>query len=55
MQTLSNKILGLSKSMEFIAPDTLSNDPLDQRILNCAHSLAAMAASGQFQDDGSCH
>ena len=55
MQTLSNKILGLSKSMEFIAPDTLSNDPLDQRILNCAHSLAAMAASDQFQDDGSCH
>jgi hypothetical protein len=55
MQSLSNKILGLSKSMEFIAPDTLSNDPLDQRILNCAHSLAAMAASGQFQDDGSCH
>jgi len=55
MQTLSNKILGLSKSMVYIAPDTLSNDPLDQRILNCAHSLAAMAASGQFQDVGSCN
>ncbi|HEY4740688.1 MAG TPA: hypothetical protein VIH76_08855 [Candidatus Acidoferrales bacterium] len=55
MQALSDKILGLSKSMVYIAPDALSNDPLDQRILNCAHSLGAMAASGQFQDDGSCH
>jgi hypothetical protein len=28
---------------------------LDQSILNCAHSLAAMAANGQFVDDASCH
>jgi hypothetical protein len=33
----------------------LKSDPLDQQILNCARSLAAMAASGQFVDDGSCH
>lgn len=55
MQALNDKILGLSKSMVYIAPDSLSNDPLDQKVLNCAHSLGAMAASGQFQDDGSCH
>jgi hypothetical protein len=55
MHTLSNKILGLSKSMDYISPDTLTHDPLDEKILNCAHSLASMAAGGQFQDDESCH
>ncbi len=55
MKTLSNNILGASKSMDYISPDTLSHDPLDEKILNCAHSLASMAAGGQFQDDESCH
>jgi len=41
--------------MTYIAPDALENDPLDKKIVNCAHSLGAMAASGQFHDDGSCH
>jgi hypothetical protein len=55
MQTLANKIVELKKSMDYISRDTLANDPLDQKILNCAHFLASMAAGGQFQDDGSCH
>jgi hypothetical protein len=55
MQKLSNKILAARKNMNYISPDALKDDPLDQKILNCARSLASMAASGQFQDDGSCH
>jgi hypothetical protein len=55
MQKLSNTILESRKSMDYISPDTLNNDPLDQRIMNCAHSLASMVAGRQFQDDGSCH
>ncbi len=55
MQQLSDKMLSARKNMTYIAPDALANDPLDKKILNCAHSLAAMAASGQFHDDGSCH
>ena len=55
MQKMSNRILELRKSMDYISPDTLENDPFDQRIMNCAHFLASMAAGGQFQDDGSCH
>jgi hypothetical protein len=55
MQKLSNKILAARKNMNYISSDALKNDPMDQKILNCARSLAAMAASGQFQDDGSCH
>jgi hypothetical protein len=55
MQKLSDTILESHKSMDYVSPTTLSNDPLDQRIMNCAHSLASMAAGRQFLDDGSCH
>jgi hypothetical protein len=58
MQRWSDKILKARKDMDaakYMSPDALDNDPLFQKILNCAHSLAAMSASGQFQDDGSCH
>jgi hypothetical protein len=55
MKQLSDKMTSARKNMTYIAPDALANDPLDKKIVNCAHSLAAMAASGQFHDDGSCH
>jgi hypothetical protein len=55
MHKLSNAILESHKSMDYVAPTTLTDDPLDQRIMNCAHSLASMAAGRQFLDDGSCH
>jgi len=55
MQQLSDKMISARKNMTYIAPDALENDPLDKKIVNCAHSLGAMAASGQFHDDGSCH
>jgi hypothetical protein len=58
MQKWSDKILKAFKDMDgakYMSSGALDNDPLFQKILNCAHSLAAMSASGQFQDDGSCH
>jgi hypothetical protein len=58
MQKWSNKILQARKDMDaakYMSPDWLNNDPLFQKILNCAHSLASMASSGQFEDDGTCH
>jgi hypothetical protein len=55
MQKLSNKILSARKNMNYIPPDALKGDDLDNKILNCARSLASMAASGQFLDDGSCN
>ena len=55
MKNLSDRFVVANKSRTYVSPDSLNNDPLDQRILNCARSLAAMAASGQFVDDGSCH
>ncbi len=55
MQELSNKLLAARQNLNYIPRDALKDDPLDQQILACARSLAAIAASGQFQDDGSCH
>lgn len=54
MRSLSDKYLQLTVSRTYIAPNSLDNDPLDQKIRTCAHSLAAMATSNQFVDDGSC-
>jgi hypothetical protein len=55
MQKLSNKILAARQNMSYVSGDALRDDPLNQQILSCARSLASMAASGQFQDDVSCH
>ena len=55
MQSLSNKMLSARKDMNYIAPDALQNDPLDQKILACGRALGAMAAAGRFQDNGACH
>jgi len=54
MKKLSNQYVATRQSLAYIAPDALANDPLNQKLVNCGHSLAAMAANGQFVDDGSC-
>jgi hypothetical protein len=55
MEKLGNNILAFGKSRDYLAPDALDHDPLNQRILSCAHSLASMVASGRFEDDGTCY
>ena len=55
MQELGNKVLAARKNLSYITPDIVQKDPLDQKILNCARSLAAMVASGEFQDNRSCN
>jgi hypothetical protein len=55
MQKLSAQYLAMRKSLTYIAPDSLDNDPLNQQIQNCAQGLAPLIASGQFQDAAACH
>jgi hypothetical protein len=55
MKKLSDRFVDANKSRIYASPNALDNDPLDQRILNCAHSLSAMAANNQFVDEGFCH
>ncbi len=54
MTALSGKYLKANARREYVAPDSLSKDPLAQKLLTCWRSLEAMASSGQFVDDGSC-
>lgn len=54
MESLTDKYLRTTAKRDYIAPDSLGNDPLEQKLLACWHSLASMASSNQFVDDGSC-
>lgn len=54
MKQLSDKYVTKRIKMEFVGPDSLTNDPMDQSLIACGKSLGAMAASGQFVDDGTC-
>ena len=55
MAKLSDKYVVARANMTYISPDALQNDNLNQRLMACGRSLSAMAASGQFVDDGSCN
>jgi hypothetical protein len=55
MRALSVQLLAERKIMQYVSPEHLRDDPLNQKILTCARSLASMAVGGQFVDDVSCH
>jgi len=54
MGALNDRYLKITVSRVYLAPDSLSSDPLEQKLLTCWHSLESMASSNQFVDDGSC-
>ncbi len=54
MNALTDKYLKITVSRDYLAPDSLNSDPLEQKLLTCWQSLASMASSNQFVDDGSC-
>lgn len=54
MSALTDKYLKITASRDYLAPDSLNNDPLDQKLLTCWQSLASLASSNQFVDDGAC-
>jgi hypothetical protein len=51
----TGKYLEKRVKLEFIDPHSMDDDLLNQKIPRCARSLAAMATSNPFLDDGSCH
>lgn len=55
MKALSEKLLDARKLVQFVSFDSFNDDPLNQKVVSCASALAAMAVSGQFADDVSCH
>ncbi len=59
VQTWSNRLVDARKSMGAanyaLSPEALKNEPLSERIVSCGRFLGKMLASGDFQDDSSCH
>lgn len=55
----SNRLVEARNSMDTakyaMSSGALQNDPLSQKLVTCGRFLATMLASGQFQDDPSCH
>lgn len=54
MAKLSDKYVSMRANLNYIAPDALQNDELNQRVVSCGRFLATMTASGQFSEDRSC-
>ena len=54
MDELTDKYLKIAARRDYLAPDALNSDPMEQKLLTCWHSLASTASSNQFVDDGSC-
>ena len=54
MTAVADQYLTISARRDYVAPDSLSKDPLAQKLLTCWRSLESMASSNQFVDDGSC-
>ena len=56
MAQLSDRFLSLRTTLTYVSPDSLDNDPLDQKILACAQGMASQAIPGaQFEDVAACH
>ena len=55
MNRLSDKYLQMANNLNYIDPNSLSNNPLEQRLVACGHFLVNMVSSNQLADDGSCH
>ena len=54
MKSLSDKYVGMTKSMNYIDPNSLQADPLNQKVVTCSHFLSSIASTQSFLDNGSC-
>ncbi len=56
VRQLSDRCLVLRSTFPYVSPDSLDNDPLDQKILACAQGLSTHALpGGKFEDVSACH
>ena len=55
MLQMSERFLTQHRNVSYTSPDSFVNNPEDEKILSCSRALAAMAATGVFQDELSCH
>jgi hypothetical protein len=54
MKNLADQYVQITNNRDYIDPNSLRSNPLNQKFVTCAHSLSSMASTNQFIDDGSC-
>jgi hypothetical protein len=54
MRTLEQKYMTMATNLQYIDPNSLASDPLNQKVVACGHSLTSMASSKQFTGEGAC-
>lgn len=54
MKALQDKYIGMASNLQYIAPDSLASDPLNQRTVACGHALTSMASTKTFTSAGAC-
>jgi hypothetical protein len=52
---MSDQFVAMHDKFSNIPTNSFENNPMDQKIQNCARGLTAMAATKQFQDEPACH
>ena len=59
VETWSSELIAAKKNMDTakysMSTDSLRNEPLSQKIINCGRFLGTMLGSAEFGDDPSCH
>jgi hypothetical protein len=54
MEALTDRYLKITASRDYLSPDSLNNDPLEQKVLTCWRAMESMASSNEFVDDSAC-
>jgi hypothetical protein len=54
MEALTDRYLKTTGNRDYLAPDSLSNDPLEQKVWTCWHSMELMASSNEFAGHSAC-
>lgn len=55
MQRFSEGFLAARGDARYIDPDSVEDDPLNQKIDACAKSLSSMATENRYRDEPACH
>jgi len=54
MGTLQQKYMTMATNLQYIDPNSLASDPLNQKVVACGHALTSMASTKQFTAEGAC-
>jgi hypothetical protein len=54
MKSLQDKYVGMATNLQYIDPNSLASDPLDQKVVGCGRALTSMASTTQFTGEGAC-